>query len=102
MKDKILYLISCISDRKKECVTLLIWDVLSIFIVSVISIISVKFVCFLLNYLNFNLGLKLVTVLYWFIIIWFIVAILVSIVFHIKTIYLLNKNGRGALFKDEE
>lgn len=101
MKDKNLYLISCINDKKKEFLALFLWDVLSIFIVSIIFLISIYFICFLIKYLNFDFEPNIV-IFYWFIIIWFIVAVLVSIVFHIKTICLLNKNGRGMLIKDEE
>ena len=104
MNNKITDLISRINNNKKKYIGLFLWDFLSEFLAVVCFVITVKFIYFLISYLNINYTMffNLEKILYCFILLWFFIAVIITIIFHFVTICTINKNGRGMLTENEE
>lgn len=104
MNNKIKDLISIMNGNKKQFLELFVFDFLSILFATIFFLVSVKFIYFVANYYNisFNISINLKNIIYLFTLIWFFIAVIITIIFHFKTIRMINKNGSGLLVKDEE
>ena len=104
MNNKITNLISSINNNKKKYIGLFLWDFLSEFLTVVCLVGTIKFICFLIIYLNINYTIffNLEKILYCFVLLWFFIAVIITIIFHFVTICTINKNGRGMLTENEK
>lgn len=104
MNNKIEDLISTMNKNKKEFFELFIWDFLSEFFATIFLIITIKSIHTLICFFNLRFGYFFVAekFIYYFILIWFLIAVITTIISHLITIYTINKNGKGMLIKNEK